>query len=81
MGKHLKLGADPTVSGWTLPDSTDVEKLREEIAAAMEEEDALRIGVVVGNNQTAELIVNGGELVAALVWEDTPAGGGITIID
>jgi hypothetical protein len=81
MGKHLKLGADPTVSGWTLPDHTDVDKLRDEIAAAMEEEDSLRIAVIVNNNQTAELVVNGGELVAALVWEDAPAGGGITIID
>lgn len=81
MGKHLKLGADPTVSGWTLPDHADIEKLREEIAQAMEQENAVHIPVIVGNKQTAELVVNGGELVAALVWEDTPAGGGITIID
>ena len=81
MGKHLKLGPDPTVSGWTLPDHTDVEKLREEIARAMEQETPVRVPVVVGNHQTAELVVNAGELVAALVWEDTPAGGGITIID
>ena len=81
MGKHLKLGADPTVSGWTLPDHTDVEKLRDELAHAMEEENAVRVSVIVGSNQTAELVVNGGEVVAALVWEDAPAGGGITIID
>ena len=81
MGKHLKLGADPTVSGWTLPDHTDVDKLRDEIAQAMEEEKAVRIAVIVGNSQTADLVVNAGELVAALVWEDTPLGGGITIID
>ncbi len=81
MGKHLKLGADPTVSGWTLPDHTDVDKLRDELAEAMEEKNAVRVPVIVGSNQTAELVVNGGELVAALVWEDAPAGGGITIID
>ncbi len=81
MGKHLKLGADPTVSGWTLPDHTDVDKLRAEISEAMEEEKAVRVPVLVGNNQTAELVINGDKIVAALVWEDAPAGGGITIID
>jgi hypothetical protein len=81
MGKHLKLGADPTVSGWTLPDHTDVDKLRDELAGAMEQESAVRIAVIVGSNQTAELIDNGDKVVAALVWEDPPAGGGITIID
>jgi len=81
MGKHLKLGGDPTVSGWTLPEHTDVDRLRDVLAEAMKEETAVRVPVVVGNSQTAELVVNGGELVAALVWEDAPAGGGITIID
>jgi hypothetical protein len=81
MGKHLKMGADPTVSGWTLPDHADVDALRGELAKAMEQKNAVRVPVVVGNSQTAELIVNGAELVAALVWEDAPAGGGITIID
>ena len=81
MGKHLKLGADPTVSGWTLPDHADVDKLRDEIAEAMDMEKAVRIQVVVGSSQTADLVVNGDNLVAALVWEDAPAGGGITIID
>ena len=81
MGKHLKLGADPTVSGWTLPDHADVDKLRDEISQAMEQKNAVRIPVVVGNSQTAELVVNGAEVTAALVWEDAPAGGGITIID
>jgi hypothetical protein len=81
MGKHLKLTADPTVSGWTLPDHADVEKLRDEIAQAMEQKNAVRVPVIVGNNQTAELVVNGEAVVAALVWEDAPAGGGITIID
>ena len=81
MGKHLKLGADPTVSGWTLPEHTDVDKLRDELTQAMEEKNAVRVPVIVGNSQTAELVVNGRGLVAALVWEDAPAGGGITIID
>ena len=81
MGKHLKLGADPTVSGWTLPDHADIDTLRNEIAQAMEQKNAVRVPVVVGGSQTAELVVNGAEVVAALVWEDAPAGGGITIID
>lgn len=81
MGKYLKLGSDPSGERWTLPDHADVDKLRTEIAEAMEEEKAIRIQVVVGKNQTAELLVNAGELVTALVWEDVPAGGGMTIID
>ena len=81
MAKHLKLGSDPQAGAWTLPDYADVDKIRAEIASAMEEEDAVAIQVVVGKNQNAELLVNGSALVAALVWEDTPAGGGMTIID
>ncbi|MFY9586396.1 MAG: hypothetical protein WAT66_02960 [Actinomycetota bacterium] len=81
MGKHLKLGADPTVSGWTLPDHTDVDKLRDELADAMEQKSTVRVPIIVGSNQSAELVVNGDKVVAALVWEDAPAGGGITIID
>jgi len=81
MGKYLKLGTDPAGGGWTLPDHADVEKIRAELADAMEEEKAVRLAVVVGKNQTAELLVNGHALVAALVWEDAPAGGGMTIID
>jgi hypothetical protein len=81
MGKYLKLGADPSTQNWTLPDHTDLEKLKTEIAEGMEEENAIRVAVVVGKNQTTELVVNAGELSAALVWEDVPAGGGMTIID
>ena len=81
MGKHLKLSADPGAQNWTLPDHADLDKLRAEIADGMEEEKAVRVTVVIARNQTAELVVNGGELAAALVWEDAPSGGGITIID
>jgi hypothetical protein len=80
MGKYLKLGGEPGGDRWTLPDHADVEKIRAQIADAMEDEKAVRIQVVVTKNQTAELLVNGGELVAALVWEDAPAGG-MNIID
>jgi len=81
MSKYLKLGADPAGERWTLPDDADVSKIRAEIAEAMEEDNALSISVVVGKNRTADLLVNGGMLAAALVWEDAPAGGGMTIID
>ena len=81
MGKHLKLGSDPGGQNWTLPDHTDIEKLRSEIAEAMKEENAVRVTVVLGRNQTAELLVNGGELTAALAWDDASSGGGMTIID
>jgi len=77
----LKLGPDSTGDRWTLPDHADVEKLRSEIAEAMEMQGVVRVQIVVGKNQTAELLVNGRSLVAAVVWEDMPAGGGMTIID
>ena len=81
MGKHLKIGGEPGGERWTLPDEADLDKIRAAIAEAMEEEKPIRIQVVVGKNQTAELIVNAGEIPAALVWEDTPLAGGMTIID
>ena len=81
MGKYLKLGADPGAQNWTLPDHADVDKLRDELAEALAEDDVLRVQVVIGRNQTAELIVNGATCAAAMVWEDAPSGGGMTIID
>ncbi len=80
MGKYLKLGAEPGGERWTLPDGADVEKLRTQIADAMEEEKPIRIQVVVAQDQIAELIVNAGEVAAVLVWEDMSRGG-MTIID
>ena len=47
----------------------------------MEEEKVVRIQVAVGKSQDAELLVNGEELVSALVWEDQSSGAGFTIID
>lgn len=81
MGKYLKLGPESTGDRWTLPEHADVEKIRGEIAEAMDMQSSVRIQVVVGKNQTAELLVNGRTLSAALVWEDVPPGGGMTIID
>jgi hypothetical protein len=81
MGKHLKLGQESTGDRWTLPDHVDVDKIRTEIAEAMDMQSAIRVPVVVGKNQTVELIVNGRALVAAVVWEDAPSGGAMTIID
>jgi hypothetical protein len=81
MGKYLKLGPESTGDRWTLPDHADVEKVRAEIAEAMDMQSSIRIQVVVGKNQTAELLINGRALSAALVWEDVPPGGGMTIID
>lgn len=81
MGKYIKLGNDPGGERWTLPDDADVETIRKSIEGAMADEKPLRVSVVVSKDQTAELILNGGELTAVLVWEDAPSGGGITIID
>jgi hypothetical protein len=81
MGKYLKLGADAAAEAWRLPDHADVDAIRSALERGMEEERAVRIPVVVGKDRTADLIVNAGELAAALVWEDVPAGAGITIID
>lgn len=81
MGKHLKLGGEPGGERWTLPDDADVDKIRAQIADAMEDEKPVRVQVVIGKNQIVELIVNTGEVLAVLVWEDQPAGGGMTIID
>jgi len=81
MGKYLKLGPDSTGDRWTLPDHADVDKIRKEIAEAMDSKNAVRVPVVVGKNQTVELVVNGRALVAAVVWEDSSSGGAMTIID
>jgi hypothetical protein len=81
MGKYLKLGGDAGGERWTLPEHADVETIRKSIEQAMADEKPLRIAVAISKDQTAELIVNGGEITAAIVWEDTPAGGGMTIID
>ena len=81
MGKYLKLGPESTGDRWTLPDHADVEKIRTEIAEAIDMQSSVRIQVVVGKNQMADLLVNGRTIGAALVWEDVPPGGGMTIID
>jgi hypothetical protein len=80
MGKYLKIGGEPGGERWTLPDDADVEKIRAEFASAMEDEKPVRLQVVVGKDQTADLIVNAGEVPAVLVWEDMSRGG-MTIID
>jgi hypothetical protein len=81
MAKYLKLGPDSTGDRWTLPDNADVEKIRTEIAEAMDMQSAVRISVILGKDQVVELLVNGRSLTAAVVWEDIRAGGGMTIID
>jgi hypothetical protein len=77
MAKHLQIGSDH----YTLPDHADVDKVRDQLAEAMEDEKVFRIPVAIGKNQTSELLVNGGELVAALVWEDAAGDVGFSIID
>jgi len=77
MAKHLQIGSEH----FTLPDGADVEKVRTQIAEAMEDEKVVRIQVAVGKSQDAELLVNGEELVTALVWEDSSSGAGFSIID
>jgi hypothetical protein len=81
MGKYLMLGQDSTGDRWTLPEHVDVEKVRTEIAEAMDMQSSVRVQVVVGKGQAADLLVNGRTMEAALVWEDVPPGGGMTIID
>jgi hypothetical protein len=81
MAKYLKLGPDSTGDRWTLPDSADVEKIRTDIAEAMDMQSAVRVPVILGKDQVVELLVNGRSLTAAVVWEDMRAGGGMTIID
>ena len=77
MAKHLQIGSEH----FTLPDGADVEKVRAQLAEAMEDEKVVRIQVAVGKSQDAELLVNGEELVTALVWEDSSSGAGFSIID
>ena len=77
MAKHLQIGSEH----FTLPDHADIEKVRAQLAEAMEDEKVVRIQVAVSKNQDAELLVNGEELVTALVWEDQSSGAGFTIID
>jgi len=77
MAKHLQIGSDH----YTLPDHADVDKVRAQLAEAMEDEKVVRIPVAIGKNSTAELLVNGEELVAVLVWEDASSGVGFSIID
>jgi hypothetical protein len=77
MAKHLQIGSEH----FTLPDGADVEKVRAQLAEAMEDEKVVRIQVAVGKRQDAELLINGEELVTALVWEDSSSGAGFSIID
>ena len=78
MAKHLQIGSDH----FTLPEDADVDKVRDQLAEAMDDEKVVRIPVAVGRNQTADLLVNGEELVSALVWEDSAGGvAGFSIID
>jgi len=81
MAKYLKLGPESTGDRWTLPDNADVDKIRSEIAEAMDMQSAVRISVIVGKDQAVELLVNGRSLTAAAVWEEMRSGGGMTIID
>ena len=77
MAKHLQIGNEH----YTLPEDADVEKVRGQLADAMEDEKVVRIEVAVSKNQSAELLVNGEELETALVWEDASSGAGFSIID
>jgi hypothetical protein len=77
MAKHLQIGSEH----FTLPDHADVEKVRAQLAEAMEDEKVVRIEVAISKTQSTELLVNGEELVTALVWEDASSGIGFAIID
>ena len=77
MAKHLQIGNEH----YTLPEDADVEKVRAQLADAMEDEKVVRIQVAVSKTQIVDLLVNGEELVTALVWEDSSSGAGFSIID
>ncbi|MGH2794304.1 MAG: hypothetical protein ACRDKG_08355 [Actinomycetota bacterium] len=77
MAKHLQIGNEH----YTLPEDADVEKVRGQLADAMEDEKVVRIQVAVSKTQIADLLVNGEELVTALVWEDSSSGAGFSIVD
>ena len=83
MGKHLKLGADPKGETWTLPDDADIDDVRDRIARAMDDGTSVRVTVQLAGKETAEMVVNGRVVEAALVWaEGEPRRSpGFTMID
>jgi hypothetical protein len=81
MAKYLKLGADPSVERWVLPDDTNLDELAKEIDVAMTEGGCFRTRVVVGPDHTGELLINGKAVAAAVVWDDSRTKPTFTLID
>jgi hypothetical protein len=81
MGKYLKLGADPSVEKWVLPDDTDLDEVSKDLDVAMTEGGCARVRVAIGPDQTGDLLVNGKAAVAALLWDDARHKPSFTMID
>lgn len=81
MAKYLRLGADPSVEKWTLPDDADVEQIQKELDDAMSKGRSARIRVLVDAAHAADLLVNGKALPWAMVWEVRPGEPKFSIID
>jgi hypothetical protein len=83
VGKHLKLGSDPKSATWSLPDDADLEDVRARLALAMNEGTSTGITVRLGQEETAELLVNGRVVSAAVAWEEEEPrrSPGFTMID
>jgi hypothetical protein len=83
VGKHLKLGSDPKGETWTLADDVDLDDVRTRIARAIDEGTSVSVTVKLASNETAELLVNGRVIGAAVVWseEEPKRSPGFTMID
>lgn len=81
MAKYLKLGADPSVERWVLPDDTNLDEVAKELDVAMTEGGCARIRVALGPDQTGELLINGKAAAAALVWDDARPKPSFSMID
>jgi hypothetical protein len=83
VGKHLKLGSDPKNATWSLAEDADLDDIRARLAVAMDEGTSVGITVKLGQEETAELLVNGRVVSAAVVWEEEEPrrSPGFTMID
>jgi hypothetical protein len=81
MAKFLRLGADPNAERWTLPPDADISRIQKQIDEAMREKHTVHIQVVLGEDQIADLIVNGLAVEAAVLWETGVQQPTFSIID
>ena len=79
----LRLGSDPKGETWTLADDVDLDDVRSRLARAIDEGTSVSVTVKLAANETAELLVNGRVVSAAVVWaeEEPKRSPGFTMID